>query len=89
MKPRLLPDPLSHEAVQMAMHNRKSENTFVLAGTHAKSRSRSSTVASQVSSKGEISHHSSPKGASNPTRPTLAWVGYMTVLGWSECYFRG
>jgi len=33
-------------------------------------------------------HHSSPKGSSNPTRPTLAWTGYVIVLGWTECYFR-
>jgi len=31
-------------------------------------------------------HHSSPKGASNPTHPILAWVGYMMVLGQTGYY---
>jgi hypothetical protein len=31
-------------------------------------------------------HHSSPKGASNPTHSTLAWVGYMMVLGQTGYY---
>jgi hypothetical protein len=32
-------------------------------------------------------HHSSPKGSSNPTHLTLAWTGYVIVLGGQNVIF--